>query len=119
MRFVQLAGLLALSFATSSFAAEESKPRKPCFIKSSTSGLEFDLHKLAVLPPDDDSKNKDDPPQSWMSKGYDYGVNFTMNFCAPVVEKLEGVQGVEEKLWKNVSAYYEQGGKTYSIGYDR
>ena len=55
-----------------------------------------------------------------MAKGYDYGVNFTMNFCAPVVEDLQdtkGVEGVEEKMWRNVSGYYKREGKVYSIGY--
>ena len=42
-----------------------------------------------------------------------------MNFCGGVVEDLEkegGVVGVEKELWRNVSAYYKQGGKVYSIG---
>ena len=45
--------------------------------------------------------------------------NFTMNFCGGVVEdlnKLGGVEGVEREMWRNVSAYYKQDGKVYSIG---
>lgn len=47
------------------------------------------------------------------------GYNFTLNFCGGVVEDLEkkgGVVGVEKELYKNVSAYYTQNGKVYSIG---
>ncbi|KAL1961318.1 hypothetical protein VTO42DRAFT_46 [Malbranchea cinnamomea] len=57
-----------------------------------------------------------DRDESWHSKGHDYGANFTINICAPVVERLEDVVGVDKALWKNVSAYYEQDGKVYSIG---
>jgi cation-dependent mannose-6-phosphate receptor len=49
-------------------------------------------------------------------RGYDYGANFTVNFCAPVVENLTDVVGIEESRWQNVSAFYEKEGKTYSIG---
>lgn len=47
------------------------------------------------------------------------GYNFTMNFCGGVIEdlgKLGGVEGVDKELWRNVSAYYKQDGKVYSIG---
>ena len=47
------------------------------------------------------------------------GYNFTLNFCGGVVEDLErkgGVEGVDHELWRNVSGYYEQNGKIYSIG---
>ena len=70
------------------------------------------------MPKEEDAKKeKDEKIESWMVKGYDYGVNFTMNFCAPVIEKLDDVYGVDDKLWRNVSAYYERGGRTYSLGY--
>ena len=47
------------------------------------------------------------------------GYNFTLNFCGGVVEDLKakgGVVGVDEELWRNVSAFYEQDGKVYSMG---
>jgi len=53
----------------------------------------------------------------WHAKGYDYGANFTINFCGPVVEELDDVVDLEKSLWKNVSAFYEMDGKQYSIGY--
>ena len=39
-----------------------------------------------------------------------------MNFCAPVIEKLDTVEGVKEDAAKNISAFYKLGDKTYSIG---
>ena len=119
MRLTRIARLLAATCASLTFAAEASKERRPCTITSSTSGLEFDLSGLAVLPTGDDKNSKDQRKESWLAKGYDYGVNFTINFCAPVVEEIRNVQGVDEKLWQNVSAYYKSDGKTYSIGYVR
>jgi len=32
------------------------------------------------------------------------------------LEDLGGVEGVDKDVWRNVSAYYRQGGKVYSIG---
>jgi hypothetical protein len=55
--------------------------------------------------------------KSWTASGYDYGTNFTINFCEPVVEPLLNVVGVDRKDWGNVSAYYRLDGDTYSIGY--
>ena len=74
-------------------------------------------------PPKDDGakkKNKkskdEDEGSSWHAKGYDYGANFTVNFCGPVVEQLDKVVDLDKDLMRNVSAYYEQDGKTYAIG---
>ena len=73
---------------------------------------------MAILSSEDGKKkDKDDKETSWKANGYDYKSNFTMNFCAPVVEQLKDVEGVDDKLWRNVSAFYEKDGKTYSIGY--
>ncbi len=60
--------------------------------------------------------HSDDREESWHVKGYDYNANFTINFCAPVIERLPDVVGVEKARWQNVSAYYKSGGKVYSIG---
>ena len=60
--------------------------------------------------------HKSDRIESWHAKGYDYGANFTLNFCEPVIEDLEDVIGINKEQAKNVSAYYTMGGKTYSIG---
>ena len=116
MRLTHLAVLLA-SFLSIGHAADEQKHRKPCTIKSPSSGLEFDLSGLAVAPKEDHKKKGEEPAQSWTAKGYDYGVNFTMNICAPVVEELDDVKGVNDRLVRNISAYYSHGGRTFSIGY--
>lgn len=61
---------------------------------------------------------KDDREESWHAKGHDYPANFTMNICAPVIEDVQDVVGVKSSRWGNISAYYEEKGKIYSIGYD-
>ena len=114
MRVLDCTLILALCF--SSAQAADSKPLKPCTIISK-SGLTFDLNTIAVQPLHDGKKtHKSDREESWHASGYDYGSNFTLNFCAPVIEELEKVVGVDENLWRNVSAFYTKGGNTYSIG---
>lgn len=99
-------------------ASDETKhPHIPCTIRSSLSGAFFDLNPVHVLSPEDGKKlAKDARNESWPARGWDYGANFTLNICGPVVEKVEDVVGVEKSRWQNVSAFYEMGGKTYSIG---
>ena len=116
------AAVLALS--PSVFAATEDKPKtkpqKPCTIHSLTSGSYFDINDLYVAPPDGRSKSKkEDKPESWHVKGYDYGANFTMNFCGPVVEDIDNFEGLSSKLSQDVSAYYTIGKKAYSLGYSQ
>jgi cation-dependent mannose-6-phosphate receptor len=113
---------LTLSATTASAAspADDKKskapPVKPCTVRSATSGAFFDLHSLSIKPPAKDSKKSDAKVESWHAKGYDYGSNFTLNFCDPVVEELTSVEGVDEALWRNVSAFYTVGKKTFSLG---
>jgi cation-dependent mannose-6-phosphate receptor len=114
---------LALSastvFAASSPADEKKSkapPVKPCTVRSPTSGAFFDLHSLSIKPPAKNAKKSDTTVESWHAKGYDYGSNFTLNFCDPVVEDLTDVEGVEKAMWGNVSAFYTVGKKTFSLG---
>ena len=93
----------------------------PCTIRSPLSGAFFDLSPLHIVLPDSpDAKSaKHVREYSWNATGWDMGYNFTMNFCGGVVEDLAkkgGVEGVDEGVWGNVSAYYEQRGNVYSIG---
>lgn len=119
--------LLLLSSSPPASAAPDSSssPRpadKPCTARSPTTGLYFDLNAISLSPPDtkDGSKaRKDVRTESWHAKGHDYPANFTVNICAPVIESLTDVVGVEKSRWQNVSAYYELDGKIYSIGYAR
>lgn len=94
---------------------DTSEPDPPCGITSPTSGSFFDLSSLQVLDPKT-SKAKHPRDHSWNATGYDLGYNFTVNFCGPTIEKVEDVVGIDEDLWRNVSAYYKQDGKIYSIG---
>jgi len=94
----------------------KSKPVDPCTIVSSI-GSFFDLRPLSIQPPVEGKKpSKSDKVDSWHAKGYDYGSNFTLNICAPVVEEIKNVKGVARNRWQNVSAYYESGSKIYSLG---
>jgi len=118
MNLLHLGALLLLSTIAAT-AADEKKttPLKPCTVLSPHSGSFFDLTSISLSPPTPGKKlHKDQRVESWHAKGYDYPVNFTMNVCAPVLEKIKDVVGVEKALWKNVSAYYELDGETYSIG---
>lgn len=83
------------------------------------------------MPPEKDDKDKDkdkdkekkdehskeDDLHSYKINGWDYGHNFTLNFCGPVVEELDDVEDISKSMWKNVSAYYTVGRRIYSIGY--
>jgi cation-dependent mannose-6-phosphate receptor len=97
-------------------AKQTDTPRVPCTIRSPTSGAFFDLNPLHILPPSE-SKSKHPRATSWNTTGYDYGYNFTLNFCGPVIEDLKKVEGIEEEGLRNVSAFYRDGeGRVFSLG---
>lgn len=110
----------SISFALPILAAsssDDSKHHNPCTIRSPTSGAFFDLNPVHVTLPEAGKKvPKDARNESWSARGYDYGANFTLNFCGPVIENLTDVVGVDDSRWANVSAFYKFEGKTYSIG---
>ncbi|KAI9695512.1 MAG: Cation-independent mannose-6-phosphate receptor CI-MPR [Candelina mexicana] len=121
MRFTySSAALLALYLPILTATASDDKtpkPTNPCTIHSPNTNSFFDLTPISLSPPEEGKKaHKDDRTESWHAKGYDYPANFTINFCAPVIEEVKNVVGVKEELWRNVSAYYVADGKTYSIG---
>jgi cation-dependent mannose-6-phosphate receptor len=107
-----------LTAAASRRESTEKPPAKPCTITSPTTGRLFDLSGLQVPRPDS-VKSKNPRTHSWNATGYDIGYNFTLNICGPVIEPIKDVVGIEEHLWKNVSAYYKHSGKFYSLGYVR
>jgi cation-dependent mannose-6-phosphate receptor len=111
--------LLALALNNGVNAAtsdDKTKPVDPCTI-ASTTGSFYDLRALSILPLTEGKKpGKHDKTDSWQARGYDYKSNFTLNVCAPVVEDLEDVVSVDRGHWKNVSAFYEFGDRTYSLG---
>lgn len=112
--------LFALALqGTITYAAVEKppKPDLPCTAHSAA-GTFYDLNSISLKPPEEGKKtSKNSRTDSWHAKGYDYESNFTLNICAPVLEDLKDVVGIERDLWANVSAYYNKEGKTYSIGY--
>ncbi|KAG0646741.1 mannose 6-phosphate receptor [Hyphodiscus hymeniophilus] len=112
--------LLAVALHKGAHAAvapdDTKKPIEPCTI-ASTTGSFYDLRPLSILHLTDGKKaGKNDKIDSWHAKGYDYKSNFTLNICAPVVEDVEDVVGIQNDRWKNVSAFYEFEDKTYSLG---
>lgn len=121
MRSITVLLALAASFthATSSVDKKASAEIEPCTVTSTITGTFYDLTSLARILPEKDDKptgSKKQVTESWHARGYDHASNFTLNICAPVVEELDHVVGVDKDLWRNVSAFYELDGKTYSLG---
>lgn len=101
-------------------ASDSSETLASCVARSPTTGLYYDLNTISLAPPelkDGEKVRKGAREESWQAKGHDYPANFTINVCAPVIEDIQDVVGVEKSRWKNVSAYYEKSGKIYSLGY--
>nr|OQO15955.1 hypothetical protein B0A51_16157 [Rachicladosporium sp. CCFEE 5018]OQO21583.1 hypothetical protein B0A51_13341 [Rachicladosporium sp. CCFEE 5018] len=115
--YYSLSLYLSLTSASPEPAAKTTTtPVSPCATRSPSSGAFFDLQPLHILPPAE-SKLKHPRHVSWNTTGYDYGYNFTLNFCGPVLEEIKDVVGVERGLWQNVSAYYKTGdGDIFSLG---
>lgn len=111
----------SLAFALPALAASSSDdtkhPRLPCTIRSQASGTFFDLSPLNIQLPEDGKKlAKDARNESWPARGNNYGSNFTLNFCGPVVEELDDAVGIAKSQLGRIGAYYEKDGKIYSIG---
>ncbi|PYI17791.1 mannose 6-phosphate receptor domain-containing protein [Aspergillus violaceofuscus CBS 115571] len=114
--FCVAAPLLPVYAASDSSGSKDSL--SPCVVRSPTTGLFYDLNAISISPPpaEGEKPRKNAREGSWHAKGHDYGANFTVNICAPVLEDVKDVVGVESARWKNVSAYYKKEGKVYSIG---
>jgi cation-dependent mannose-6-phosphate receptor len=114
---MQLTLLSALLYLLSTASAASDKPLKPCTAISPTTERFFDLNPLHRTAPGESSKKKKEGDEgSWHARGHDYGANFTINFCGPVVENLDTVVDLDKDVWRNVSAYYEKGDKQYALG---
>ena len=116
----RVAGLVVVcALALPAWAASDDTkhPHIPCTIRSPTSGAFFDLNPVRIeLPEEGKTAAKGARNVSWPARGYDYGANFTLNFCSPVVEELHDVVGVEKSKWSSIGAFYETGGKIFSLG---
>jgi cation-dependent mannose-6-phosphate receptor len=107
--------LFLLSLRLPSILAAADSKGPPCTIHSSSTGSFFDLRPLQLTL--DGTKYQSASNESYRSRGYDYPGNFTLNFCGPVVEDLDDVEGISTSRQRNVSAFYkDQRGDIYSIG---
>jgi cation-dependent mannose-6-phosphate receptor len=112
-----LAGVAAAADDATKTTTTSTPAVTPC-VATATSGAFFDLRPdAAVVVPKDEKPPKGVPTEDYLARGWDYGSNFTLNICNPVVKRVDDVVGVEKALWKNISAYYETKGKIYSLGY--
>ena len=105
--------LLGIIAAVDGRAGSDS-PVKPldeeCTITSPHSENFFDLRKLRRSP------DLTPPQADWQVKGLDYGANFSINICGPVLADTSAVEGVADDKLALVSAFYEKNGTKYSIG---
>jgi cation-dependent mannose-6-phosphate receptor len=108
--------LLAGADVSTADSSKSGTPWKPCTVRSPTTDRFFDLNPIHRKPPEEGKKKKEGEEGSWHARGYDYGANFTINFCGPVVEDLDKVVDLDKERWQNVSAFYEMGNKQYAIG---
>jgi cation-dependent mannose-6-phosphate receptor len=116
---VQTLALCAFAMQSGLSTAESTEKATPvpCTVHSPNTGLYHDLRPISLTVPDLDKKSsRTARAESWQSRGYDFNANFTINICAPVVEDIKNVVGVEKSQWQNVSAFYIKDEKTYSIG---
>jgi cation-dependent mannose-6-phosphate receptor len=110
---------LTLQSGPSNAAGGEKPDAVPCTIISPNTGSFYNLQPLALSLPDPDADHQPSSPakaERWEAKGWDYKANFTLNICAPVIQDIKDVVGVDKAQWQSVSAYYTKGGETYSIG---
>ena len=107
----------AMQSGLSNADSSEKATPVPCTVHSPSSGSFYDLQPISLTLPDPNKKSsKNARTESWKAKGFDYNANFTLNICAPVLEEVKDVVGIDKKQWQNVSAFYTMGEKTYSIG---
>lgn len=109
-----------LSYLSTTSIAASSEHKTPqveaCTIHSSLSGSFYDVRPLTLK--ESGHKTAAATNESYHARGYDYGANFTINICGPVVEELDDVYGVSSRAWANVSAFYKdpRDDTVYSLG---
>jgi cation-dependent mannose-6-phosphate receptor len=93
-------------------AATYDPPKKSldaeCTVASPHSENFFDLTKLW---------RTSDSGSDWIIKGQDYGTNFTMNICAPVLSNTKSAVGLSNEEQSTVGAFYEKDGDLNLIGF--
>ncbi|KAF6836679.1 vacuolar sorting receptor [Colletotrichum plurivorum] len=100
---------------TSTSSTTTSAPACTAASKSGT-GAFYDLRPDIAVKKEEGKSSKGSVTTDYHARGWDYGRNFTLNICAPVIESVEDVVGLSKGASKNVSAYYTHNTETYSIG---
>ncbi|TDZ34800.1 putative mannose 6-phosphate receptor-like protein [Colletotrichum spinosum] len=116
-RLLLLLGACATARAaeTSTSSTTTSAPACTAASKSGT-GAFYDLRPDIAIKPEEGKSAKGSITADYHARGWDYGRNFTLNICAPVLETVEDVVGLSKGESKNVSAFYTYKNEIYSIG---
>ncbi len=120
MRFpTTVAALMAVGAVSASSDAEASSTTTApaCIATSLSSGAYFDLRPDIAHSEEDSKASKTRVTKDYHARGWDYGKNFTLNICGPVLSPVKDVAGVDKSEWANVSAYYTSHDEVYSIGF--
>ncbi|KAJ3938198.1 Cation-independent mannose-6-phosphate receptor CI-MPR [Colletotrichum fioriniae] len=110
-----LAAATARAADTATSSTTTSAPACTAASKSG-SGAFYDLRPDIAVKPEEGKSSKSGVITDYHARGWDYGRNFTLNICAPVIEALDDVEGLTKSESKNVSAFYEYKNEVYSIG---
>lgn len=108
--------LAGAALAENTETTTTSTSTMPC-TATATSGAYYDLRPdIAIAPEEGVTPKHGVHTTDYLARGFDYGANFTLNICGAVVKSVKDVDGVDSKVWRNVSAYYRSGSNIYSLG---
>ncbi|KAK5940378.1 Cation-independent mannose-6-phosphate receptor CI-MPR [Knufia obscura] len=114
--FTILTAIASLSTSVAATSDPKEISGDPCTIHSSLSGNFYDVRPLTLK--ESGTKTQAATNESYHSRGYDYGANFTINICGSVVEELDDVYGIPKKGCQHIAAFYTDpvDNTTYSMG---
>ncbi|WYZ41031.1 hypothetical protein EsH8_IV_001372 [Colletotrichum jinshuiense] len=110
-----LAAAIVRAADSTTSSTTSSAPACTAASKSGT-GAFYDLRPDIAVKAEDGKSTKGSITTDYHARGWDYGRNFTLNICAPVIDAVEDVVGLNKVESKNVSAYYTYKNEIYSIG---
>lgn len=104
--------LLLLALISSTCADSPNTAAPACTVVSPQTSNFFDLRPLIRTVP------RTPPATDWQARGHDYGSNFSLNICAPVLSDVSGAVSIPPAKVSNISAFYVTplDDKIYSIG---
>ncbi|KOS18997.1 putative mannose 6-phosphate receptor-like protein [Escovopsis weberi] len=112
------AALAAGAGAGAAETASSTSQAPACTATASTgTGAFFDLRPDTASLQESGKTPKSAVTKDYHARGWDYGKNFTLNICGPVVEPVEDVVGLKKGLWADVGAYYTSHDDVYSLGF--